>query len=191
MGCSTPGFPVLHHLLELAQTHAHPVCDAVQPSHPLSSPSPPALKAARGLVEYIKCPKTMTVVERSFYFWFLILLRCYKIRHGSLQEIQNKYSLTYGILLCRYHGSDLGTRRMTNTQSTSSICQGTGRSLRWPPGAAGASRFPRRDDHGLALTFVVSMWLLRVTVVLCGFFTVSCKSFFAGYRLSGCGMQAQ
>ena len=42
MDCSTPGFPVLHHLLELAQTHVYRVSDAIQPSHPLSSPSPPA-----------------------------------------------------------------------------------------------------------------------------------------------------
>ena len=38
MGCSTPGFPVLHYFLELAQTHVHPVGDAIQPSHPLLSP---------------------------------------------------------------------------------------------------------------------------------------------------------
>ena len=38
-----PGFPVLHHLLELTQTHAHRVGDAIQPSHSLSPPSPPAL----------------------------------------------------------------------------------------------------------------------------------------------------
>ena len=37
-----PGFPVHHQLLELAQTHVHRVSDAIQPSHPLSSPSPPA-----------------------------------------------------------------------------------------------------------------------------------------------------
>ena len=37
--CSTPGFLVLHYLPELAQTHVHRVCDAIQPSHPLSSPS--------------------------------------------------------------------------------------------------------------------------------------------------------
>ena len=41
MDCSTPGFPVLHHLSELAQTHVHRVGDAIQPSHPLLSPSPP------------------------------------------------------------------------------------------------------------------------------------------------------
>ena len=41
MNCSIPGLPVLH-LPELAQTHTHQVSDAIQPSHPLSSPSPPA-----------------------------------------------------------------------------------------------------------------------------------------------------
>ena len=40
--CSTPGFPVLHNLPESGQTHVHWVGDAIQPSHPLSSPSPPA-----------------------------------------------------------------------------------------------------------------------------------------------------
>ena len=40
---STPGFFVLHHLLEFAQTHIHWVSDAIQPSHPLSPPSPLAL----------------------------------------------------------------------------------------------------------------------------------------------------
>ena len=42
MNCSTPGLPVHHHLLEFTQTHLHRVSDAIQPSHPLSSPSPPA-----------------------------------------------------------------------------------------------------------------------------------------------------
>ena len=41
-GCSTPGLPVHHHLPECAQMHVHRVSDAIQPSHPLSSPSPPA-----------------------------------------------------------------------------------------------------------------------------------------------------
>ena len=40
MDCSTPAFPVHHQFLELAQTHVHRVGDAIQPSHPLSSPSP-------------------------------------------------------------------------------------------------------------------------------------------------------
>ena len=42
MNCSTPGLPVHHQLPEFTQTHVHRVSDAIQPSHPLSSPSSPA-----------------------------------------------------------------------------------------------------------------------------------------------------
>ena len=42
MNHSTPGLPVHHQLLEFTQTHVHRLSDAIQPSHPLSSPSPPA-----------------------------------------------------------------------------------------------------------------------------------------------------
>ena len=42
MNRSTPGLPVHHQLLEFTQTHVHQVSDAIQPSHPLSSPSPPS-----------------------------------------------------------------------------------------------------------------------------------------------------
>ena len=41
MGCSMPGFPVHHQLPELAQTHVHYISDVIQPSHSLSSLSPP------------------------------------------------------------------------------------------------------------------------------------------------------
>ena len=44
MYCSTPGFPVHH---QLAQTHIHQVGDAIQPSHPLSSPSPPVFNLSQ------------------------------------------------------------------------------------------------------------------------------------------------
>ena len=47
MDCSTPGLPVHHHFPELAQTHVHRVSDAIQPSHPLSSPFPPALNLSQ------------------------------------------------------------------------------------------------------------------------------------------------
>ena len=40
--CRTPGFPVTHHLPQFAQIHVHWIGDSIQPSHPLSSPSPPA-----------------------------------------------------------------------------------------------------------------------------------------------------
>ena len=47
MDCSMPGFLILHHLPELAQTHVHWVGDAIQTSHPLSSPSPPAFNLSQ------------------------------------------------------------------------------------------------------------------------------------------------
>ena len=47
MGCSTPGFPVHHQLPEFAQTHVHRIGDAIQPSHPLLSPSPPAFSLSQ------------------------------------------------------------------------------------------------------------------------------------------------
>ena len=53
---STPGLPVHHQLLEFTQTHAHWVSDAIQPSHPLSSPSPPAPNPSQhqSLFQWIK-----------------------------------------------------------------------------------------------------------------------------------------
>ena len=45
--CSTPGFPVHHQLPQLAHIHVHWVGDAIQPSHPLSSPSPPAFNLSQ------------------------------------------------------------------------------------------------------------------------------------------------
>ena len=47
MDCSTPGFPVLHQLSELAHTHVHWVSDAIQPSHPLLPLSPSALNLSQ------------------------------------------------------------------------------------------------------------------------------------------------
>ena len=46
-GLPTPGFPVYHHLPEPTQTHVHRIGDAIQPSHPLSSPSPPAFNLSQ------------------------------------------------------------------------------------------------------------------------------------------------
>ena len=63
MDCSTPGLPVHHQLLEFIQTHVHWVSDAIQRSHPLSSPSPPTfnLSQHQGLfkwsVLHIRWPK--------------------------------------------------------------------------------------------------------------------------------------
>ena len=47
MDCSTAGFPVHHQLPELAQTHVHRIGNAIQPPHPLWSPSPPGFNLAQ------------------------------------------------------------------------------------------------------------------------------------------------
>ena len=63
MDCSTPGFPVHHQLPELAQTHVHWVIDAIQPSYPLLSPSPPAFdfSQVRVFSNHIRWPKYLSL----------------------------------------------------------------------------------------------------------------------------------
>ena len=62
VGCNMPGFHVLHHLLEFAQTHVHCVSDAIQPSHPLSSFSscPQSFPASGYLILALICISWMT-----------------------------------------------------------------------------------------------------------------------------------
>ena len=71
MDCSTPGFPVYHQLLELAQTHVHRVGDAIQPSHPLLSPFPPAfnLSQHQGLFQRVS---SLHQVAKDWIFSFSI-----------------------------------------------------------------------------------------------------------------------
>ena len=57
MNPCTPGLPVHHQLPEFTQTHVHRICDAIQPSHPLSSPFPPAPNPSQhqGLFQWVNC----------------------------------------------------------------------------------------------------------------------------------------
>ena len=76
MDCSTLGFPVHHQLPELAQTHVHGVSDAIQPSHSLSSPSPPAfnLSQHQGLFQWLisshQVAKVLELQHQSFQWIF-------------------------------------------------------------------------------------------------------------------------
>ena len=67
MGCNMPGFPVLHYLLEFSQTHVHQVGDAIQPSHPLLSPFPPAfhLSQHQGLFQWVSSSHQVAKVSAS------------------------------------------------------------------------------------------------------------------------------
>ena len=64
MDCSTPGFPVLHYLLEFCQTHVHWVGDAIQPSHPLLPPTSPPLSLFQhqGLFQWVSSSHQVTKV---------------------------------------------------------------------------------------------------------------------------------
>ena len=71
MDCSTPGFPVHHQLLEFTQTHVHRVGDAIQPSHPLLSPSPPAFNPSQhqGVFQWVS---SLHLVTKYWSFSFSI-----------------------------------------------------------------------------------------------------------------------
>ena len=78
MDCSTPGFPVLHQLLELAQTHVHWVSDVIQPSHLLLSPSTPTfnLSQHQGFFQWVSCldqvAKVLELQHQSFQLIFRV-----------------------------------------------------------------------------------------------------------------------
>ena len=84
---SMPGFPVLHHFLELAQSHVHGVSDAIQPSCPLSPPSLPAfnLSQHQGLFQWVSSSYQVAKIlvlqlqHQSFQWIFRVdfLLLCY------------------------------------------------------------------------------------------------------------------
>ena len=73
MDCSRSGFPVLHYLPEFAQTHVHCVGDAIQPSRPLSSPSPAfSLSQHQGLFQWVSSSQQVAKVlefQRQSFQW--------------------------------------------------------------------------------------------------------------------------
>ena len=108
--CSTPGFPVLHYLPKLAQTHIHWVTDAIQPSFPLSSPSPPVFPSIRIFsdesVLHIRWPKYWSfsfsirpsneysgLISRIDWFDLLLVLE-------TLQSLLQHHNSKASILQC-------------------------------------------------------------------------------------------
>ena len=90
MDCSTPGLPVHHQLLEFTQTHVHWVSDAIQPSHPLSSPSPTAFNLSQ---------------HQDLFKWVSSLHQVAKVLEFQLQhQSSNEYS---GLISFRMDWLDL------------------------------------------------------------------------------------
>ena len=111
MNRSKPGLPVHHQLPESTQTHIHCVSDAIQPSHPLSSPSPPALNLSQhqGLFKWVSSPHHVAKVLDfnispsnehpgliSFRMDWLDLLAV----QGTLKSLLQHHSSKASILLC-------------------------------------------------------------------------------------------
>ena len=111
MNRSRPGLPVHHQLPEFTQTHIHCVSDAIQPSHPLSSPSPPAPILI--VLPFPECHIVGIIQYVAFSVWFLsvsdanlksfhvfswlnslFLFSCWVTKH-SLEVPQFIYSFTY------------------------------------------------------------------------------------------------
>ena len=123
MGCSTPGFPVLHHLPEFAQTHVHWVGDAIQPPHPLSSPSPPTFKLSQhqGLFQWVSSlhqvvsfnsipymyvfPKLVDVARGLFrssllQMYFIVSWTLPRASHGIFEKAPNGRN-QFGLTTCQ------------------------------------------------------------------------------------------
>ena len=83
MDCSTSGSPVHHQLLELTQTYVHQASDAIQPSHPLSSPSPPVLNLSQHqrLFQWVSSSNQVAKVLE------------FQVQHQSFQWIFRTYFL--------------------------------------------------------------------------------------------------
>ena len=113
MNCNMPGLPVYHQLPEFTQTHVHRVSDAIQPSHPLSSTSPPApnLSGIRVFSNEstlcMRCPKywslSFSIIPSkeipgliSFRMYWLDLLAV----RGTLESLLQHHSSKASILQC-------------------------------------------------------------------------------------------
>ena len=106
MNCSTPGLPVHHQLPEFTQTHVHRVGDAIQPSHSLSSPSPPAPNPSQQSTLHMRWPKywsfSFSIIPSkehpgliSFRMDWLDLLPVQGILRSLLQHHSSKASILW------------------------------------------------------------------------------------------------
>ena len=109
MDCRKPGFPVLHCLPVFAQSHDHWVDDAIQPSHPLSRPSPPAsifpsIKVFVNLSSRLKYWSFSFSISPSSEYWGLIFFRIdwfdLLAVLGTLKSLLQHHSLKASIFQC-------------------------------------------------------------------------------------------
>ena len=103
MNCSMPGLPVRHQLPESTQTHVHWVNNAIQPSHPLSSPSPPALNLSQ---------------HQALFQWISSLHQVAKVSEFQLQHQSFQWTLRTDLLLEGLVGSPCSPRDSQESSTT-------------------------------------------------------------------------
>ena len=111
--CSTPGFPVLHNLLEFVQTHVHWIGDAIQLSHPLSFPSSPALNLSQHQslywwVDSVSVGQSIgasaSVLPMNIQGWFSLGLTCLiSLQSKGLSRVPLRWSGGWGLQANLYH----------------------------------------------------------------------------------------
>ena len=127
MDYRTPGLPVHHQLQELTQTHVHWVGDAIQPSHPLSPPSPPTfnLSQHQGLFKWVSSSNQVAKVLK-FQPWPLrardpaLFTLSLFLRYPYLYLSENNHSLSGGV--CVLFGSPLSQTESCHGQGPSHSC---------------------------------------------------------------------
>ena len=105
MNSSTPGLPVHHQLPEFTQTHVHRVSDAIQPSHPLLSPSPPAPNPSQhqSLFQNLaKCRLKDSLDQRVQFYAFVLAHRTWHtmVQVKSLMNTSYLIFVLYYLVLC-------------------------------------------------------------------------------------------
>ena len=132
MNCSTPVLSVHHQLPESTQTHIHQVSDAIQPFHPLSSPSPPALNLSQhqGIFKWVSSPHQLAKVlefqlQHQSFQWTLISFRMDWLDllavQGTLKSLlQHRSSKTSILLLSAFFIVQLSHPYMTTGKTIAS-----------------------------------------------------------------------
>ena len=161
MGCSMPGFPVHHQLLKLTQSHVHRVGDAIQSSHPLSSPSPPAfnLSQHQGLFKWVNSSHQLAKVLE------------FQLQHQSFQWPSS--TNTQKRCPLHYRGLEFKSRKPRDTWSSMKICPWR---TKWNRSKAnrilsregpGHSKYPVRTTQEKTLHMIITTWSVLKSECLC------------------------
>ena len=126
MNCTMPGLPVHHQIPEFTQTHVHWVCDAIQPSHPLSSPSPPDLNLSQyqDLFKWVN-DSMISVRFQGTPFNIMVIQVYAPISNAEEAEVERFYEDLQDLLeltlkkRCPFHyrGLECKSRKSRNTWS--------------------------------------------------------------------------